>query len=72
MEIYSEVRIELNPPYNGTYGATRLINQTIDVLFSSRELRPVVCRHDELPCEIRLRSTKCANLGFKRCYKYPL
>lgn len=41
MKMYPEVTIELNPPYNGTYGATRLINQTIDVLFSSRELRPV-------------------------------
>lgn len=26
------------------------------------------CRHHELPCEIRLRSTECANLRFRRCY----
>ena len=78
--MYPEVTMELNPPYNGTYGASRLINQTIDVLFSSRELRPVDITnfrakfgYDPLIVPISgsdvVTTTSCLN-NFNRCWKW--
>lgn len=39
-KLHPGVTIDLSPPYSGSYGTTELINQTIDLVFSSRELRP--------------------------------